>query len=169
MLYDLHGKLISEQEKLLTLKAHSLILLNKVELPKIAENVFFLKLLLTDKDITLDENLYWLSNKPHSYEKLNELDKVTLKTTLNTISNNQTVINISNPGNETAFFIRLKICNQNNELALPVFLTENYFTLLPGENKIVELDYSQVKVANKTDELKLVVEGWNIVPEEKKF
>jgi len=41
--------------------------------------------------------------------------------------------------------------------------------LFPGENKTVELDYSQVKIVNKTDELKLVVEGWNIVTEEKKF
>ncbi len=161
--------MISENQKSITLIAHNLVLLNKVELPDTGEGVFFLKLLLTDKDKTLDENLYWLSNKQHSYEKLNELNKVSLKTDLNKTNDNHAVINISNPGNETAFFIRLKICNQNNELVLPVFLTENYFTLLPGENKIVELDYSQVKTLNITDELKLVVEGWNIVTEDKKF
>ncbi|MBS1232154.1 MAG: glycosyl hydrolase, partial [Bacteroidetes bacterium] len=169
LIYDLHGKLISQQEKSISLKAHSLILLNKVELPKTPENVFFLKLVLSGKDKIVDENLYWLSNKLHSYEKLNELDKVSLKTDLIKTNDNHSVITISNPGNETAFFIRLKIYNQNNELVLPVFLTENYFTLFPGENKTVELDYSQVKIVNKTDELKLVVEGWNIVTEEKKF
>ncbi len=169
LLYDLHGKMISENQKTITLKAHNLILLNKVELPETGEGVFFLKLLLTDKDKTIDENLYWLSNKQHSYEKLNDLDKVTLKTGVIKSDDSHAVITISNPGNETAFFIRLKISDANNELLLPVFLTENYFTLLPGENKSVELDYSQVKTLNKTDEFKLVVEGWNIVTEEKKF
>ena len=63
----------------------------------------------------------------------------------------------------------MKINNQGQELVLPVFFTENYFTLLPGENRQVELDLSAAAIKNESDELKLVVEGWNIVTEEKKF
>lgn len=169
-LYDLHGKSVSENKKLLTLKAHNLVLLDKVVLPETnTEEVYFLKLLLSDKDKVIDENLYWLSNKARSYEKLNELAKVTLKTDINKSVDNKVIINISNPANETAFFIRLKINNQDQELVLPVFFTENYFTLLPGENRQVELDLSTAGNKNESDELKLVVEGWNIVTEEKRF
>lgn len=54
-------------------------------------------------------------------------------------------------------------------MVLPVFLTENYFTLLPGENRMVELDLPSKVIKNEPEELKLVVEGWNIIPQEKKL
>jgi len=169
-LYDLHGNPVSENNKTVNLKAHNLILLDKVILPgTITEELYFLKLLLKDKEKVIDENLYWLSNKQHSYEKLNELSKVTLVTEINRTSNSHAIINISNPGNETAFFIRLKICDQNNELVLPVFLTENYFTLLPGEIKQVELDVDSKLKTLENPDLKLVIEGWNNIPNEIKF
>ena len=68
--------------------------------------------MLKDKEKTLDENLYWLSNKKHSYEKLNELEKVSAVTTVKRDDNGHAAIEISNPGKETAFFIRLKVIEQ---------------------------------------------------------
>jgi mannosylglycoprotein endo-beta-mannosidase len=168
-LYDMHGKLLSEQKKPVTLEAHDMILLNKIDLPKAGYEVFFLKLQLTDQGKVLDENLYWLSNKPRSYDKLNELEKVSLKTAINKNDEGHAVIVISNPKNETAFFIRLKIMNAKNELVLPSYFTDNYFTLLPGDEKQVELDFSTNKSPDSHDALKLVVEGWNVLPEEIKF
>jgi mannosylglycoprotein endo-beta-mannosidase len=168
-LYDMHGKLLSEQKKPVTLEAHDMILLNKIDLPKAGYEVFFLKLQLTDQGKVLDENLYWLSNKPRSYDKLNELEKVSLKTAINKNDEGHAVIVISNPKNETAFFIRLKIMNAKNELVLPSYFTDNYFTLLPGDEKQVELDFSTNKSPDSHDALTLVVEGWNVLPEEIKF
>ena len=71
----MHGKLVSEQKNPVNLNAHDVILLDKIVLPKDDNEIFFLKLQLTDHDKVLDENLYWLSNKPHSYEKLNDLEQ----------------------------------------------------------------------------------------------
>ncbi len=164
VLYDLHGKIISSQEKLVNLKANEMILLNKVSLPKNTDEVFFLKLMLKDKDQRLDENLYWLSNKKHSYERLNDLQKTSVKTTLNKKDGNRFSVLVSNPGNEPAFFIRLKVNNTNDELVLPSWFSENYFTLMPGEEKNIELDMSAGN--NLTGKSRLVIEGWN-VPEEK--
>jgi exo-1,4-beta-D-glucosaminidase len=74
---------------------------------------------------------------------------------------------ILNPGKETAFFIRLKVVNEKKgELVLPVFFNRNYFTLLPGEEKDVNLDLSQHVGQIDTMQVKLVAEGWN-VPEQK--
>jgi len=164
ILYNLHGKLLSEQKHRVNLKANESILLNKVVLPKNTDEVFFLKLVLKDKEKIVDENLYWLSNKQHSYEKLNDLAKVNPVTTLSKKDKSQITLAISNPGNETAFFIRLKVNNQEDKLVLPSWFSENYFTLLPGEQKNIELDLSSVN--NLTEELKLIIEGWN-VPETK--
>jgi len=118
----------------------------------------------------LDENLYWLSNKNHSYEKLNNLEKVTVMVSI--IKNHEgdkAILDISNPGNETAFFIRLKIMNSMDELVLPAYFTDNYFTLLPGDEKQIELDLTSSYISDSHKELKLVIEGWNVLTEEIKY
>jgi mannosylglycoprotein endo-beta-mannosidase len=146
-----------------------MLLLNKVELPEDSNEVFFLRLQLIDGDVVLDENLYWLSNKPRSYEKLNDLRKVTVKTVINKNDAGHAEIQISNPDNETAFFIRVKVMNTKNELVLPSFLTDNYFTLLPGDIKQVGLDISERNSQGNLEELHLEIEGWNVLPVEIKL
>jgi hypothetical protein len=138
-------------------------------LPKSDDEIYFLRLELIDQDKVVDENLYWLSNKIHSYEKLNELKKVIVKAVVKKSDEGHSVIEISNPTDETAFFIRLKILNAKNELVLPSFLTENYFTLLPGDEKQIGLDLTENNNHSSGGELKLVIEGWNMLPIEIKF
>jgi len=168
-LYDLHGKLISEKKDPVTLEAQNVLLLNKIVLPEDNNEVFFLRLQLIGRDKVLDENLYWLSNKPRSYEKLNDLGKVAVKTVIKKSKEGHAIVVISNPNNETAFFIRLKIMKTDKELLLPSFFTDNYFTLLPGDEKQVEVDYNSDKSTDIRNDLKLVIEGWNILQEEIKF
>ena len=59
--------------------------------------------------------------------------------------------------------------NAKNELVLPSFFTDNYFTLLPGDEKQIGLDLSESNRQVSRDGLKLVVEGWNMLPIEIKF
>jgi hypothetical protein len=165
----MHGKLLSEKKNEVTLQAHSMQLLEKVTLPANTDEVFFLKLMLSDQDNTVDENLYWLSNKRHSYEKLNELQKISVKTEINKGNEGQSAITLSNAGNETAFFIRLKVINSNNELILPAYFTENFMTLLPGESREIMLDLSTGKAPTGLNGLKLVIEGWNVPAQEIEF
>jgi mannosylglycoprotein endo-beta-mannosidase len=166
LLYDMHGKLLSEKKNDVTLPAHSLQLLDKVILPVNTNEVFFLKLQLADQDKIVDENLYWLSNKTHSYEKLNELQKVSVKSEIKKSGDGLSEIKLSNPGNETAFFIRLKVTNANGELILPAYFTENFLTLLPGEDKVLELDLRTGRSSGGMTGIKLVIEGWNVTQQE---
>ncbi|MCX6329776.1 MAG: glycosyl hydrolase, partial [Bacteroidia bacterium] len=166
LLYDMHGRLLLEKKNQVDLKVQEVVLLSKIDLPENSNEVFFLKLQLTDQNKVLDENLYWLSNKQHSYEKLNELQKINIKSTVSKIDDNHFSFTISNPNNETAFFIRLKITDSENKLVLPVFFTDNYFTLLPGDEKKVELDLILSNFPVNHDGFKLIVEGWNIFQEE---
>jgi len=168
-LFEMHGKMLSEKKDPVSLDPHSVNLLNKVILPKGQGEVYFLKLQLTDGDKVLDENLYWLSDKRHSYEKLNELKKVNVAAVIKKNDEDRPVIEISNPTDETAFFIRLKVINEKDELVLPVFLTDNYFTLLPGDKTLIVLDPAGLKKDSGLSGLRLFVEGWNVVQEEVKF
>jgi mannosylglycoprotein endo-beta-mannosidase len=169
LLYDMHGKLLSQEINSVTLNAHEVKLLKRVDLPQNTNQVFFLKLQLKDNKKVLDENLYWLSNKKHSYEKLNELEKTEVRTSLKIGNDSHVSIEISNPGKESAFFIRLKIMNGMDELVLPAFFTDNYFTLLPGDIKKIELDLSSTNNKSNNEGMKLVVEGWNVLKAETKF
>jgi mannosylglycoprotein endo-beta-mannosidase len=162
LLYDMHGNLISENKNDVILPAHSLKNLSKVELPAGTDQVFFLRLQISDEDKLVDENIYWLSNKPHSYEKLNELQKVKVIAEIKNTGEGKSIIKLSNPGNETAFFIRLKVMNDNDELVLPVYFTDNYLTVLPGEEKEIMLDLSTVKNSTALNNLRLFIEGWNV-------
>jgi hypothetical protein len=168
-LYDLHGKLISEQKYPVTLDAQNVSLLNKVEIPKTGNDIYFLKLLLKDQDKVLDENLYWLSNKPHSYEKLNDLQKISVRTSIVNNNNGHASVVITNPTGETAFFIRLKLVNSKNELVVPSYFTDNYITLLPGDEKQIQLDFTANKDSLLKDGLRLVTEGWNVLSGEIKL
>jgi mannosylglycoprotein endo-beta-mannosidase len=169
LLYDMHGKVISKQNDHVNLNAHEVRLLDKVVLPSNPGEVFFLKLILRTDEKTIDENIYWLTNRKHSYEKLNELAKVTANSSIRRVNEGHAVIAISNPGNETAFFIRLKVLNKNDELVLPSFFTENYFTLLPGDARNIQLDFSASGHNTDNDGLRLVIEGWNVPRQEIKF
>jgi hypothetical protein len=169
MLYDMHGRLLSEQTDNVTLQANSLQNLRKISLPAGTDQVFFLKLQLSEGNDLIDENIYWLSNKRHSYEKLNELQRVTLKTAIESSGDGKYVINISNREKETAFFIRLKVQDDAGGLALPAYFSENYLTLFPDEEKRITLDLSAVARSAGNKGLTLVTEGWNIAPAEVKI
>ncbi len=168
-LLDLHGRIISETKKNVSLKAHNLLLLDKISLPETDNGVFFLKLTLSDDKKVLDENLYWLSNKMHSYEKLNELGKAEVKCEIRNRENKNTLISVNNPGGEPAFFIRLKLTDMNDKQVLPAYFSDNYFTLLPGEEKQVDLDFMYKGAANQQEPLKIILEGWNTPLTEIKF
>jgi mannosylglycoprotein endo-beta-mannosidase len=168
-LYSLHGKVLSEKKNSVTVKANGMILLDKIDLPKNTNEVFFLKLQLIKSGKVIDDNFYWLSNEHHSYEKLNDMEEVIVKTTIDKDSEGKSFINISNPNNEPAFFIRLKVVDRQGELVLPSYFTDNYFTLLPGEKKQVTLDFTGNTKVGNNDEIKLVVEGWNVLSNELEF
>ncbi len=161
-LFDLHGKLLSEQKEPLSMEAQSTKLLPKISLPRTDNGLCFLRLqLLDEKNSELDENFYWLTTKSKSYEALNELSVVKLQVSTEKQDNGNLLLHIDNPGKETAFFIRLKVVDKKGELVLPVFLDENYFTLLPGETRKVTLDLKN-RFGSPEGPFRLSTEGWNI-------
>ena len=76
---------------------------------------------------------------------------------------------IHNSGMETAFFVRLKIVNgKGGELALPVFFSDNYITLFPGESREIGIDISHLQEGKSTS-LWIENEGWNMKNSSLKF
>jgi hypothetical protein len=155
-LFDIHGKSLAKDLYSATIAANKVSVLKKIATSGLREDVYFLRLkLMNPQNHVIDENFYWLAKPGKSYEKLNELKPVTLQ-----LEYRNNVAVISNPTNETAFFIRLKaIDEKSGELALPVFMSDNYFTLLPGEKKEISIDRTRLKVPHQS--IRLESEGWN--------
>ncbi len=161
--FDIHGKLLSTDQYKVSTAANKVAVLHKIKTPDPNEAVYFLRLKLTNKENQLeDENFYWLSKPGKSYEKLNELKQTTLESELKTNAKEEKSVVIHNPGKETAFFVRLKVLNgKGGELALPVFFTDNYLTLLPGESREIGIDISHLQDIKPTS-LWFETEGWNV-------
>jgi mannosylglycoprotein endo-beta-mannosidase len=70
-------------------------------------------------------------------------------------------VEISNPaGGPVAFFNRVSLVNKKTkERILPVFFSDNYISVLPGESKVVNIDYDPAIVNGKTA---VLFSGWNV-------
>jgi len=130
--------------------------------------VHFIKLKLKRADEILSDNFYWRATNYQTYTPLRDMKKVglegALKDSVNGAKRFITTL-ITNPTSDVALMIRLKVLkSESGERVLPVFYSDNYFSLLPGESKSVILEFN----TNDTngENVKLMVEGWNIIPME---
>lgn len=71
---------------------------------------------------------------------------------------------VSNPTSSVALAIRLKVLRApSDERVLPAMYEDNYFSLLPGESRTVNVSFKAAALKDKTP--RLMVEGWNIKQE----
>lgn len=127
---------------------------------KIEEDVYLIKLTLTDKDgIILSRNLYWMKRPGGDYTALSRMPPATLTCRLSRkAKRNHFLATLENTGKIPAFFIRLKVTDGNNKRILPVFYSDNYLTLLPGETQKITLKLPD----NQTGSATLEYNGMNL-------
>ncbi|MDR0865502.1 MAG: discoidin domain-containing protein [Candidatus Symbiothrix sp.] len=127
-------------------------------------DVHFLKLTLKQGDKVLSDNFYWRGKIYQTYNSLEQMNQITLEGALKKSVQDSTQniqVRISNPTDDIALMIRIKVLkNVSDERVLPVFYSDNYFSLLPHESKIVTLEFDSKQVGD--EQAKVMVEGWNI-------
>jgi hypothetical protein len=111
-------------------------------------DVHFIKLTLKDnKGKIVSDNFYWRGNKYLDYTGLNTLPEVKLNTSVQSFKKNGKCyvdVKVKNPGSApaVAFAVRLQLVDGiTDKRILPLFMTDNYFSLLKGETKIVRLEF----------------------------
>ena len=120
----------------------------------------FLVLRLSDinKQI-LSENFYWLPDSTGYYSGLQKIKPAAVTMTAKQLSTGKIEVAINNQSNGTAaFFNRVSLVNAlTKKRILPVFYSDNYISLLPGQQKIIRLEYtpSDTKVM-------VSLSGWNV-------
>jgi Exo-beta-D-glucosaminidase Ig-fold domain/Glycosyl hydrolases family 2/Glycosyl hydrolases family 2, sugar binding domain len=169
--YDLDGKEMWHKSTPLDLPSASVKSCFAIQRPADPAAVFFIKLNLRRGKKILDDNEYWSSSKNGSCTNLDQLPRVTLRVTVSKSKGNgdtrtrRLTVHISNPTPHVALMIRLKLTRaESGERVLPIFYGDNYFSLFPGESRTVSIQFAAADLAGEPP--KLVVEGWNITPEE---
>jgi exo-1,4-beta-D-glucosaminidase len=147
---------------------------------------YFLKLELHDAAGKLiSDNFYWLSTKAdvldwskrkdtvytpqkefNDLTGLNNLPTAKLaitKTMQGSGKNSALTVVAENKSDTVAFMVHPRVTRgKGGEDLTPIFWSDNYFSLLPGEKKTVTARFDSTSLQGATPEL--VVEGWNVEP-----
>ena len=129
------------------------------EIPEDITDVYFIKLALIGADgRILSENFYWEGREKGNWQALRSLGKTSLRKRVESAGQGTYRVMLRNTGKYPALMIRLKaVDGATGDLALPVWYSDNYFFLMPGESREVTVTVPELK-----GRLKLVAEGINI-------
>jgi exo-1,4-beta-D-glucosaminidase len=177
--YSLQGKELASHEEKVDLPADASV--KAFDLPK-AEGLtmaFFAKLQMFDGAGKLvSDNFYWLSAKEDTldwkrrqdtvYTPQAEFADLTGLEGLPDVHIGQTSgykqekgrvkveLTLKNTGNAVAFMVRARLVDTKGDDVVPVFWSDNYISLLPGESRTIFAEYSGTK------EPAIRIDGWNV-------
>ena len=158
------GKVQWEKELTFDILADQTVACFALETMASLSETFFIKLTLTEKGTIISDNFYLRGKESGNYQSLNQLPKVQLssKTSVRKSGNEWHLkTTLKNDTSTPALIIRLKVNgNKTNNMILPVFYSDNYFSLMPGEEKEVTIRINNADTQGETPEV--VISGFNI-------
>lgn len=175
--YDLNSKKILSKSVAIPLIGEDAVLndLIRIDFPVKISPVHFIRLSLRDaggKEVA--NSFYWRSTDPYKgkqtmtgpaaggFAALNHMKPATVQSKC-TISNTSGMtaidVHLKNTSAQIAFFNQLELLDSNKKPIRPSFYTDNFFSLLPGEEKHIRIETRNKEVLN--DKVSLVVKGWN--------
>ena len=155
--------------------------------PSDISTAYFLKLqLFSASGERLGQNFYWLSTKPDEldfaktewyytpqtsfadFSSLQDLPKATVQAALRSAPGNEHDavfhVSVGNTGKSVAFLTRLRLVKgkERSEI-LPVYWSDNYVSLLPGEKRELTVHVRKADLGNLAGaQLNLIVDGFNV-------
>ena len=137
----------------------------KLQFPDALSEVHFIKLTLEENGKIVSENFYHRSKVENNYQALKQLPKVPVHAqTQYTKADDgewKAEITVENRSSAPALMVRLNIVGDKDGLQfLPIFYSDNYFALLPGETKVVRVHWKDVDTRGNAPLLK--VSGYNV-------
>ena len=118
-----------------------------LEIPEGVSDAYFVKLTLTDGDgRLLSDNFYWQGVRDGDVKALRTLGKADVAIRTHKESALKYTVTLENKGRVPALMIRLKVKDSaTKDLVLPVWYSDNYFFLLPGESKSVDVSFEGIQ------------------------
>ena len=161
---NMDGSVQWEKETTLDCKEDETVKCFKLEFPEGISSVHFIKLTLKEGDEIISDNFYWRGVEDGNYQALRDLPKVDL--------NNSTVVKksgdewlltttLKNTTETPALMVRLKVIGKSSgERILPVFYSDNYISLMPGEEKVITMKLCDRDMGGETPGVE--ISGYNL-------
>ncbi len=182
-LYDINSKLVFEQKESVVLGSNDFKELLDLPTLKGKNDVYFLDMKLKNSSGKLvSDNFYWLATKKDQmawdkyvwfytpqkqyadFTKINTMDKVDVLVEKEIVRQGEEWelnVTINNPSDKLAFFIEMNAVKKSDGSSiLPVFWSDNYISLAPGESKTVNLKFYKKDLGN--DMPRIIIQGINL-------
>jgi Exo-beta-D-glucosaminidase Ig-fold domain len=160
--YSLDNKVLIEQEARKDVPSGTTQVFTLGLAPQLKDNVVLVKLELRNASGNLvSDNFYWLGSDTAEYRKLNRIPMAQLviaATGRREKTGVRVHVHLENTGNSAAIETKLTLLQSDGATRiLPAFYGDNYFSLLPGESREVEIE---APASNAGAVLSL--RGWNV-------
>ncbi len=166
--YSIDAKLLADKEETVDIPADAAVKAFDLPKPDGLTMTFFVKLSLRDaRGKNVSDNFYWLSAKADTLDwahkqdtvytpqaefgdltGLNSLPQVKLQTSALLdqkagAATGKAHVRVKNTSSSVAFLVRLRLADKKDDHdVVPVLWEDNYFSLLPGEERIVAVSYN---------------------------
>jgi exo-1,4-beta-D-glucosaminidase len=185
-LYNIDAKQSGARDASIDLPADSATKAFDLPTPENLSTTYFLKLQLDDASGNLaSDNFYWLSTKPDTMDWKHKKDTVYTPqkdfadlTGLNSLpqvkldvqatahdmgATGMIQLHVKNASNSVAFMVHPRLTKgQDGDDLVPIFWDDNYFSLLPGEEKSVAASF--LKSDLNGQQPFLYIDGYNVSP-----
>ena len=165
--YNLNGSLAYTHSSTLTAAPSAATDTGAVAFPTALSPVHFVKTELRDAGHKLlSDNFYWRSDPAHP-DDLQALDTLPTVTLTATAARHDVgpkcflTVALHNPSKSVALMAHLQLRKaRSNTRVLPVFYSDNYVSLLPGEGKTLTVEAQTSDLGGQSPVL--AVDGWNV-------
>ena len=156
---DMGGKVVDGCTAQLELPEDSTAVVAALPVPEDISPVYYVKLELADAaGNLLSENFYVQGKEEGNLQALNQLGKATVKTSMS--GKGPWKVTLTNNGDIPALMLRLKLVSKSTgEMILPVIYSDNYFSIMPGETRTVEIEAAPEDLRGKAG---VEVSGFNV-------
>lgn len=166
-IYALDGTLKAAETVAIDAPLDRVVDVGPVRYPADVGAVHFLKLVLRQGPRVLSENFYWRGQRQAEYEALESLPAVRLSGRVrHERRGGRRVVTarLVNATRHVALAVRLKLLQGGSpQRVLPAYYSDNYVSLVPGDSKTITIECDEGALVG---EPRLVVEGWNVTPEQ---
>jgi hypothetical protein len=130
--------------------------------PLMGDSVLLVRLELRAADgQLLSDNFYWRAASDAGYRALDKLPPATVTATVADSSKDEISVDLRNTGQAAALQNKLTLVHADGSQVLPAYYSDNYVSLLPGEERMVTISISE---SAREGGLRLELRGWNTVP-----
>ncbi|SHF88976.1 exo-1,4-beta-D-glucosaminidase [Dysgonomonas macrotermitis] len=176
--FDTKSKLLDKKEVEVTLTTNTASEIFKLQ--ELTGNIFVDTKIFNEEGELVADNFYCISAKQDEYDwdktdwvhtsakaysdfkDLAQLPAITLDVKCEKAESGNDVVysvTIKNTSSDISFFNNLKLKDNNGDIICPAFWSDNYISILPGEEKMLKCKISKHDMPDST--VTLEVKGWN--------